>query len=78
MLNGDTLIGLTVGGAFLLAYAALVVTALLQVLRDDGISEWPRIAWIASLLLFPFVGSLVWLFLGHKTSGIGKNTSLPN
>jgi hypothetical protein len=70
--NGDTAIGFAIGGAFFLAYAALVITALVQVFRDKSLKEWPRIIWVVGILVFPIIGSLAWFFLGHKTSQVAK------
>lgn len=46
---------------------ALWVYCLVDVIgtRDDRVRNLPKVAWIIIVLLFPFVGSVVWLLAGR-------------
>ena len=63
----DTAIAYVVSGVCLAVYAALVITALMQVFRSGSLKEVSRILWIVGIVIFPIIGSLAWFALGHRT-----------
>lgn len=66
----DTAIAVTIAAVFLAAYAALVVTAIVQVVRSKTISYPAAVAWVVAIVVFPLVGSLAWFFIGNRTTHI--------
>ena len=64
----DTALAVAVATLFLTAYAALVVTAVVQVLRSPMIATSWKIGWVAGVLIAPLVGSVAWFLVGNKTS----------
>ena len=66
----DTAIAATVAALFLVIYAALVITAVVQVLRSTAIAQTSKIAWIVGIVIFPLIGSVAWFLLGDKTTRV--------
>jgi len=66
----DTAIAVTISAVFLAAYAALVVTAIVQVVCSKVISYPAAVVWVVAIVVFPLVGSLAWFFIGNKTTQI--------
>lgn len=64
----DALIGGVVVAPLALAYVALIVTALVQVVRDRTLAGLSRDLWIAALVLMPVVGAIAWYGVGHRTT----------
>ncbi|KZC94489.1 MULTISPECIES: PLDc N-terminal domain-containing protein [Clavibacter] len=63
----DALIAGLVVVPLALAYVALIVTALVQVVRDRTLAGLSRDLWIAALVLVPIVGAIAWYGIGHRT-----------
>jgi hypothetical protein len=49
--------GVSAGGVLALV---LVVTALVYLFRDEEISGWSKVMWVALVLLFPIFGPIVY------------------
>ncbi|MBF4624565.1 PLDc N-terminal domain-containing protein [Clavibacter sp. VKM Ac-2872] len=64
----DALVAGAVVGPLAIAYVALVVTALVQVVRDRTLAGLSRDLWIAALVLVPVLGALAWYAVGHRTA----------
>ncbi|MBP2458663.1 hypothetical protein ABID70_001223 [Clavibacter michiganensis] len=63
----DALIAGIVVAPLAIAYAVLVGTALVQVVRDRTMAGLSRDLWIAGLVLVPIVGAIAWYGIGHRT-----------
>jgi hypothetical protein len=55
--NGWLIGGVSAGGVLALV---LVVTALVYLFRDEEISGWSKVMWVALVLLFPIFGPIVY------------------
>ena len=64
----DALIAGLVVAPFAIAYVALVVMALVQVVRDRTLAGLARDLWIAAVVLAPVLGALAWFAIGHRTA----------
>jgi hypothetical protein len=64
----DAVLGWALAGPVMLAYLALVVTALVQVIRDRRLDGLARDLWIVGIVLLPTLGAIAWFGLGHRTS----------
>ncbi|WP_435092268.1 PLDc N-terminal domain-containing protein [Clavibacter michiganensis] len=64
----DALIAGAVVAPFAIAYVALVVTALVQVVRDRALAGLARDLWIIGIVLAPVVGALAWFAVGHRAA----------
>ncbi|MFT2693282.1 hypothetical protein [Clavibacter zhangzhiyongii] len=63
----DVLIAGIVVVPLVLAYVALIGTALVQVVRDRTLAGLSRDLWIAALVLVPVLGAMAWYGAGHRT-----------
>lgn len=63
----DALVAGAVVAPLALAYVALIVTALVQVIRDRTLAGFSRDLWIAALVLAPIAGAIAWYGVGHRT-----------
>lgn len=54
-----------IGGLFGLIFLVLAVMAILKIVGSRA-STLRKTIWIILILVFPFVGLLLWLFLGPK------------
>ncbi|RIJ59352.1 PLDc N-terminal domain-containing protein [Clavibacter phaseoli] len=63
----DALIAGFVVVPLVIAYMALIGTALVQVVRDRTLAGLSRDLWIAGLVLVPIVGAIAWYGAGHRT-----------
>jgi hypothetical protein len=63
---------------FFVVITLLTVAVLVDVItKDDSqIKHLPKIAWIIIVLLFPIVGSLVWLLAGREWGAVRSYTAL--
>jgi hypothetical protein len=64
----DALIAGAVVVPLAVAYVALIVTALVQVVRDRALAGLARDLWILAIVLAPVVGTLAWYAVGHRTA----------
>ncbi|OUE22414.1 hypothetical protein BFL36_09985 [Clavibacter michiganensis] len=64
----DALIAGIVVVPLVLAYVALIGTALVQVVRDRALAGLSRDLWIAGLVLVPVLGAIAWYGVGHRTA----------
>jgi hypothetical protein len=56
--------GWTVAGVILIIpWILLVVYALVDLFRNSGYSTGGKIAWVVAILLFPYLGSIVYVVL---------------
>lgn len=60
------------------AILVLSIFCLVQVLtsRDDEIRNLPKIVWLLLILIFPLVGSVVWLAAGRPVYGAPSRTAV--
>ncbi|KDP89867.1 MULTISPECIES: PLDc N-terminal domain-containing protein [Clavibacter] len=63
----DALVAGAVVAPLAIAYVALVVTALVQVVRDRALTGLARDLWIIGIVLFPMIGAIAWFGIGHRT-----------
>lgn len=63
----DTILAVAVAGLVLVAYAALVVTALVQVVRSAVIARSSKLVWLVALVFVPLLGSVAWFLVGDRT-----------
>ncbi|WP_434317171.1 PLDc N-terminal domain-containing protein [Leifsonia sp. P73] len=56
-----------VGIAALIAIAAFVVVALVQIARRPLISPLLRVLWVVAVIAFPVLGSIAWFAFGDRT-----------
>jgi hypothetical protein len=63
----DALVAGAVVAPLVIAYVALVVTALVQVVRDRALAGLARDLWILGIVLFPMLGAIAWFGIGHRT-----------
>ena len=63
----DTALAVAVAALFLAACAALVITAVVQVLRSSTIASSSKIAWLVGIVIVPLIGSVAWFLVGDKT-----------
>ncbi|MBF4619362.1 PLDc N-terminal domain-containing protein [Clavibacter sp. VKM Ac-2873] len=63
----DSLVVGVVVAPLVIAHVALVVTALVQVVRDRTLAGLSRDLWIAALVIVPILGAIVWFGAGHRT-----------
>ncbi|MEU6315708.1 PLD nuclease N-terminal domain-containing protein [Streptomyces sp. NPDC047014] len=56
---------------------ALTVYAFIDCLNtpEEEVKHLPKVAWVMIILLFSFVGPVVWLFAGKKRSAVGGGRS---
>lgn len=57
--------GLEVGGLLGLIWLILVIWAIIKVANSPA-GGGAKVLWILILLLFPFIGLIIWFFLGPK------------
>jgi hypothetical protein len=58
--RGDALLT-TLVVVLVVVWLWFVITALIDVLGDDGLSGWAKAAWVFLLVLFPYVTAFVYL-----------------
>lgn len=66
------IVPIALGVAALGAYAALVITALVKVVRCRAISGAAAIVWVVAILVVPLVASLAWFFVGGRTPAVER------
>ncbi|PPF87701.1 hypothetical protein C5C03_09565 [Clavibacter michiganensis] len=64
----DALIAGIVVVPLAIAYVALVVAAIVQVVRDRALAGLVRDLWVLGIVLAPIVGALAWFAVGRRTS----------
>ena len=64
----DALIAGAVVAPLAIAYVALVVTAIVQVVRDRALAGLARDLWVVALVVFPVFGAIAWYGIGHRTA----------
>jgi len=64
----DALIAGVVAAPLAIAYVALVVAAVLQIVRERALAGLARDIWVVAVVLFPVVGALAWFGVGHRTA----------
>ncbi len=57
--------GLEIGGLLGLIWLILVIWAIIKVANSPA-GGGAKVLWILILLLFPFIGLIIWFFLGPK------------
>jgi len=63
----DTTLAVAVAALVLVAYAAFVVTAVVQVVRSAVIARASKLAWLVVLVVVPLLGSVAWFLVGDRT-----------
>jgi len=58
--------GIEVGGLFGLILLAAVIWALINIVQSRA-STLAKVVWILVVLVFPFLGVIVWLIAGPRT-----------
>lgn len=66
-------------GLLFIAYVALVVYCITDVLQSDDEQPHglPRWGWVFIILLFPILGGATWLVLKYRRGGGGRNQGRP-
>ncbi|QIS42350.1 hypothetical protein GW571_09490 [Clavibacter capsici] len=64
----DTLIAGAVVAPLAVAYVALAVTALVQVVRDRAMTGLARDIWVVAIVVLPVLGAIAWFGVGHRTT----------
>ncbi|WP_052129282.1 PLDc N-terminal domain-containing protein [Clavibacter michiganensis] len=64
----DALIAGAVVAPLAIAYVALVVTALVQVVRDRALTGLARDLWVVAIVILPVLGAIAWFGVGHRTA----------
>lgn len=65
----DVVSGLVVALVAALVLAAFVF-AIAQIVRNESLNSLEKVIWVAAVLLFPLVGSIVWFAAGPHPFGI--------
>ena len=58
---------IVVGFVALAAWLAFVVIAIIQVMRAVNIQYLFKVLWVAALIIFPVIGTIVWYLFGYRT-----------
>jgi hypothetical protein len=61
----EVLLAFLFGGVIGLACFALWVWMLIDCLTNNGIQGSEKVAWVLVIVLLPFIGSLIYLFIGR-------------
>jgi hypothetical protein len=63
------------GGLFGILTLALWLFCLVDVITTDNgdVRNLPKIGWVVIVLLFPLVGSIVWLVAGRPVRGVARS-----
>ncbi|MFT2751099.1 PLDc N-terminal domain-containing protein [Clavibacter sp. Sh2088] len=64
----DALIAGAVVAPLVIAYVALAVAALVQVVRDRSLAAIARDLWVVAVIVFPVLGAIAWFAIGHRTT----------
>ncbi|WP_440694356.1 PLDc N-terminal domain-containing protein [Clavibacter nebraskensis] len=64
----DALIAGAVVVPLVIAYVALAVAAIVQVVRDRGLTGLARDLWVAAVVVFPVLGAIAWFAIGDRTT----------
>ncbi|OUE27889.1 PLDc N-terminal domain-containing protein [Clavibacter michiganensis] len=64
----DALIAGAVVAPLVIAYVALIVTAIVQVVRDGSLAGLARDLWVVALVVVPVFGAIAWFAVGHRTA----------
>lgn len=54
------------GLVLLIAYFGLILFCLMDVLKGNFKNPVEKLVWVAVILFFPFLGSVIYLFMGRK------------
>ena len=69
-MEGSTWSLIAVVSVAVLAYAALIVTALIGVIRSRELTTASRVVWVAAIVAFPVFGTIAWYWIGHRTGDV--------
>ena len=61
----EVLLAFLFGGLISLACLALWIWMLIDCLTNNGIQGSEKVAWVLVIVLLPFIGSLIYLFVGR-------------
>jgi hypothetical protein len=64
----DAIIAGAVAAPIAIAYVALVVAAVLQIVRDRALAGLARDPWVVAVVVVPVLGALAWFGVGHRTA----------
>ncbi|AWF98031.1 PLDc N-terminal domain-containing protein [Clavibacter michiganensis] len=64
----DALIAGAVAAPIAIAHVALVVAAVLQIVRDRALAGLARDLWVVAAVVFPIFGAIAWFGIGHRTA----------
>lgn len=56
-------------GGFSLAAFAFWIWMLIHAITNKGLSDGEKIAWVLAVIFLPFVGSILYFFLGRPKGG---------
>ena len=62
----EALLLFVVGGLISLACFVFWIWMLIDCLTNEGIQGSEKVAWVIVIVLLPFIGSLIYLFLGRS------------
>lgn len=52
------------------AYLGAIVYALMQIVRASDLIDVEKVVWVIAVIVAPFIGALVWYFLGPHPFGL--------
>jgi hypothetical protein len=68
----DALIAGAVVVPLVIAYVALAVAAIVQVVRDRSLAGLAHDLWILGIVLFPMLGAIAWFGIVHRTPDVQR------
>ena len=58
------------------AYLGAIVYALAQIVRATDLADVEKLVWVIGVIAAPFIGALVWYFLGPHPFGLRLSRDL--
>ncbi|GAA3878183.1 hypothetical protein GCM10022381_20760 [Leifsonia kafniensis] len=58
------------------AYLGAIVYALMQIMRSPDLVDVEKLVWVIGVIAAPFIGALVWYFLGPHPFGLRLSRDL--
>jgi len=63
------LLGFLIAGVFGLACLAFWLWMLIHCITNKGLSDGEKIAWVLVIIFLPFIGSILYFFIGRPKGG---------
>lgn len=71
-------IAIVIAAVVALLYAAAIAFAIVQIVRTPTLSHAEKWAWCLVLVVFPFIGSIVWFLAGPHPFGLHLGKPAPD